>query len=93
MENNVETTILTTNHGYEAYFEKKKYSKYVKNRKMSINLNLGGGMGVILPPVGFPLITQKPQKLLTWHFSSLNNILLETFVPNLVFLTFPSLKV
>ena len=44
-------------------------------------------------PVGFPLITQKRLILQPWHFATFSNILIETFVPNLVFLTCPSLQI
>ena len=45
------------------------------------------------PHFGFPLITHKQWKLLPWHFAALFNPLLETFVPNLIFLTRPSLQI
>ena len=38
----------------------------------------------------FPLITQKPLMLQPWHFAAFSYMLLETFLPNLVFLTCPS---
>ena len=47
----------------------------------------------ILPPVSFPLITQKWYKLQPWHFAAFSNISLDTFVPNLVSLTHPSLQI
>ena len=44
-------------------------------------------------PVGFPFITQKWWKLQPWDFAAFNKTLLETFVPNLVFLTRVSLQI
>ena len=35
---------------------------------MSINLNLGGGMGVILPPVGFPFNNSETAKAVNLAF-------------------------
>ena len=52
-----------------------------------------GRGGNLPPPFGFPLITQKRCKLQPWHFAAFSKILLETFVPNLVFLTLPSLQI
>ena len=52
----------------------------------------GGKGGNFNPPVGFP-ITQKRYKLQPWHFAAFCKILLESFVPNLVFFTWPSLLI
>ena len=52
-------------------------------QKTPINPNLGGGCNFIPRlPVGFP-----------WYFAAFSNILLETFVTNLVSLTRPSLQI
>ena len=58
---------------------------------LAFNPNLGGGL-IPPPSAGFPLITQKQQKLQPWHFAAFSKILLETLVPNLVFFTSPSLQ-
>ena len=44
-------------------------------------------------PCWFSLITQKRCKLQPWHFPAFRNILLETFVRNLLFLTRPILQI
>ena len=53
----------------------------------------GGGRELYLPPVGFSLITQNQYKHSPWHFATFNNILSETFMPNLVSLTCSSLQI
>ena len=49
-----------------------------------------GVAGSFTTPVSFPLITKK---LYPWKFAAFSNILLETFLPNLVSLTHPSLQI
>ena len=50
-------------------------------------------MRAILPHVAFLLITQKREKLELWHFAAFSNILLDTFVPNMVLPTCTSLQI
>ena len=56
---------------------------------------VGRGAVVILQRwlVGFPLITQKQWKLWPWHFAAFSDILVETSMWNLVFLTRPGLQI
>ena len=46
--------------------------------------------GVIYPPVGLTSITKIDSP---WHFAAFSNMSLETFVPNLVYLTRPNLQI
>lgn len=56
------------------------------------NPNLNGGGVILSPPlVGVFLVTPKRHKLLPWHLAAFSSILSETFVPDLVILTRPSL--
>ena len=48
------------------------------------------GWGVIYPPVGLTSITKIDSP---WHFAAFSNMSLETFVPNLVYLTRPNLQI
>ena len=54
-----------------------------------------GGWGVILPPPPswFSFNNSETVKAVTLAFEAFSNILLEMFVPNVVFLTCPSLQV
>ena len=58
---------------------------------MVLQLFLGEGGGVVvLPPVGFLLLTWKRQKLQPWHFSAYSNCSVEILLPHLVSLARPS---
>ena len=48
------------------------------------------GWGVIYPPVGLTSITKIDSP---WDFAAFSNMSLETFVPNLVYLTRPNLQI
>ena len=49
--------------------------------------DFGGGV------IWFSLNKSETVKAVTWHFAAFSNILLETFVPNLIFLTSPNLQI
>ena len=54
---------------------------------------MGGGGGANLSPCWFSLNKSERVNLKPWHFAAFSNILLGTFVPNLVLLTHPGLLI
>ena len=62
----------------------------IPNFGVCVCVCVGGLAGSFTTPVSFPLITKK---LYPWKFAAFSNILLETFLPNLVSLTRPSLQI
>ena len=60
---------------------------------VTLNHNQGRGRGNFIPLIGFPLITQQRSKLQPWYLAAFSNLLLETFVPNVVSLTHPSFQI
>ena len=60
---------------------------FSKNCLTLICVVVEGGGGKFYTPVGFP------QRLQPWHFAEFSKILLEMFVTNVAFFTFPSLQI
>ena len=74
--------------------------KSIKSSKVTFWINctfsltlIWVGDGLILPLCWFSLNNSETVKAVTWHFVAFSNTLLETFVPNLVFPTSPSLQI